>query len=143
MLRGLALAILLLNLALLLWGGSRAESQTSASRLGDRPSAFELPTLVLLDEVVELPVAQTPFTDPCLSIGPLDSDGADALEASAAAWNLHWQRRDGPEGSVLNVGPGRDSTWPESDLRALAGVLAAEISSCRMPDPIAPEPSRP
>lgn len=142
MLRGLALAILLVNLALLLWGSSRPEPQGSPLRVGGSPSDENLPTLVLIEETREDPVAPLP-ADLCMRIGPLDPRDADALEGNLVAWSLDWQRREGAEGWVLEVGPGRSPVWPENELRAIAGALAAEISPCRTPDPIAPEPSRP
>lgn len=137
------MAILLLNLALLFWGSSRPASQGPALRGGDRSSAAELPRLVLVDEAKERPVGSQSVAGRCLRMGPLDPEDAIAMEESLASWNLTWQRREGAEGWVLDVEPGSSSVWPESDIRALADAVAAEISPCRTPDPIAPERPRP
>lgn len=146
MLRGLALAILLVNLALLLWGSSRSGSQSPAARMGDQASLAELPTLVLIDEGDEAPEdSRDSMTviSPCLRIGPLSADDAATLLERASPLNLAWQLSDGREGSMLEVVSGVGSAWPESDLRALARALAAEISPCLTADPIAPEPLTP
>lgn len=155
MLRGLALAILLLNLALLLWGSSRPGLQRPVPPMGNQASPAPLPTLVLIDEVpgsVLLdvhdevprdPMGRMTVVSPCLRIGPLSADDTATLPERTAAWNLAWQRSDGREGSMLDVAPGVGAAWPESDLRALAEALATEISPCATADPIAPEPSTP
>lgn len=142
MLRGLALAILLLNLALFFWGSSRVEPSGPAAS-PDAPSSLDhLPELVLLEEIAEEPVAPA-SSDPCVEIGPVDPEEADALQSTLASLALQWQRRDSAEGSLLVVEPGSASGWPESDIRALVGALDTEISACRTLDPIAPEPPRP
>lgn len=143
MLRGFALAILLLNLALLMWGSSRPAPQALVPKADDQAPAAALPTLTLIDEAQHDPVDAASVRVPCLRIGPLAPDDAETAVSSATAWNLSWRRSDGEEGSFLDVKPGTGSTLPEIELQALADALAAEISPCQAADPIAPEPRRP
>ena len=148
MLRGFALAILLLNLALLLWGSSRAGSERAPFAVEELGSATELPTLILLDEVGsdEVGSDEVGSSEPpgaCMRLGPLSADDADLMLRGFADLDLAWQRSESADGTVLEVEPGSSLEWPETDLRALAEALAAVISPCRGEDLIAPEPSRP
>ncbi len=143
MLRGLAFAILVLNLALLLWGSSRPKSELPAVGIQNPASTGDLPGLVLIDETQPDPVVSTPAVVPCLLLGPMSAVAADALEAGLTAWNLTWQRRDEADGIVFAVEPGSDSVWPEQGLWALAEKLETEILPCPGEDAIAPGPLKP
>lgn len=143
MLRGLALAMLLVNLALLLWGSSRSGSQVVVVGERQRADSVQLSSLVLLEERPERAVAQAEDAVTCLRLGPLPAADADTLVAAIVAWDLRWRRSDSDDGALLFVEPDSRSAWREGDIRALADTLATEIIPCPEADPIALEPPRP
>lgn len=143
MFRGLALAMLLVNLALLLWGSSRSGSQVAVVGERQRADSVPLPSLVLLEERPKRAVEPAEDAVACLRLGPLPAADADTLVAAIAAWDLRWRRSDSDDGALLFVEPDRRSAWREGDIRALADTLATEIIACPEADPIASAPPRP
>lgn len=88
MLRGLALAVLLLNLALWLWGRQQLPAPISAAPGPDQGEV--LPSLVLLGPVETLPAAP----ELCLSLGPVTAEEAAELVEDWLPAGVSWRRRD-------------------------------------------------
>lgn len=144
MLRGFALAILLVNLALLFWGSSRAGPDTPSGSSQRSASTDELPTLVLLDDASRDSDESIPGASACIRFGAMPEDVIDTLTvAIGEAWNSSWRRIEEPGGVYVEVSTAGLATGSERDLRALAGSLGAQILPCRHAETIAPEVSRP
>lgn len=144
MFRGLALLMLLLNLALLLWGSSRPLPERDAAEIRDQSSTDALPTLRLIDAGPAVTAREQAFPEErCLRFGPLGVEESASAVEKLAAWNLAWRRSEEGVATVLEIRPGSGSDWPEEDIRALAASLASEIFPCRIADPIAPEAPKP
>ncbi|MCC5885103.1 MAG: hypothetical protein JJT88_01585 [Gammaproteobacteria bacterium] len=143
MLRGFALAVVLLNLALLLWGSGRpGPERPPASQQMVLPDS-DLPTLVLLQESSSDPAELPSVVTPCLLLGPVSGDDADTLVEAAVAWNMTWRRSEEEDGIWVEIEPEEPSNWPEGDIRALADSMGAEIFPCQDVDAIAPGGPRP
>jgi hypothetical protein len=95
-LRGLALLLVIANLALFIQGRTRDEGAGAVPRSGPLPAADAPRTLRLLEEVPvsEVPVAEMPVRRHCERIGPFDSRaGAEAATARAGGLDLAAQVR--------------------------------------------------
>jgi hypothetical protein len=105
-LRGLALLLVIANLALFIQGRTRDEGAGAVPRSGPLPAADAPRTLRLLEEVpvsevpvaempgAEMPVAEVPVRRHCERIGPFDSRaGAEAATARAGGLDLAAQVR--------------------------------------------------
>ncbi len=132
MLRALALLVLVVNLALLLWGSSRGRPEGVAPEPPPLPP--ELPSLVLLSEserpLVERREAEVTPADPCLRFtfeGDPESVAALALAMAAVGHDATWLQLDDQTGA-LELRPSQAlglEGWSEE--RVLAQAAAAGL----------------
>ncbi|TVS18185.1 MAG: hypothetical protein EA417_04150 [Gammaproteobacteria bacterium] len=137
MLRALALLVLLVNLALLLWGSSRGRPEGLAP--DPPPLPPELPSLVLLSEsehpLVERRDIDVPAAGPCLRFS-FEADrealAALALAMAAVGHDATWLQLD-DQVAALELRPGEAGLegWSEERLVALAEAEGLLPEPCR------------